>query len=153
MLGHFSGYPVPVPLRGASVRCRVSIVLALCLAMAGPQSLSSRPGAGTKDRDRVARLTRTGSFRFDSPEAILHGHEEIKPDAAFVGLVVGQPPSATAPGAAPDTPHAVAVARTRTLGALAGPGEFSAFGLAVSLEPYASSPSARPPGRAPPSTT
>lgn len=140
------------PLRGVRVSCRVSIALAVCLAMAGTLSVSSRPGAGTRDRDRVLRLTRSGSCRFDSPDAILHSHEETKPDAAFSSLVVGQQPSATDLSAAPDAPHAVGVADTRALAAPPGPGAGSAFGLPTSPHPGASPPSARPPGRAPPFT-
>ena len=142
-------------LRGVSVSvsCSVSIVLALCLVVAGPLSQASAPGAGTRDRDRVARLTRSGSSRFDSPEAILHSHEETKPDVESSSLVVGeQYPSVTADSVAADPPHAVAVADTHSLGALLGPGAAAAVRLATSPTPGASPPSARPPGRAPPVT-
>jgi hypothetical protein len=139
-------------LSGVRVSCRVSIALALCLAMAGSLGVSSRP-ASTKDRDRVVRLTRSGSFRFDSPDAVPHSHEQTQPDAAFSSLVVGPPQSATATSVAPVAPGAVVAAVIRTIDALACPGGSSTLGYPSSLEPGASPPSARPPGRAPPFST
>jgi hypothetical protein len=140
------------PFRGVRVSCRAIIAVALCLATAGTFNVSPRPGAGTRDRDRVVRLTRSGAFRFDSPDAIPHSHEAIDPDAAFSSLVVGQTAGPTARYAAADAPHATAVAIVPSVGALPGPGASSAFDRPPSPEPGASPPGARPPARAPPFT-
>jgi hypothetical protein len=146
----FPATPVNGPLRGPRVSCCVSIALALCLAMAGTLTPSPRSGGGTRDRDRAVRLTRSGPFRFDSPDAILHSHEETKPDAAFSSLVIGQHPSAPNLSAASDAPHTAGVADTPAAGVLPLPGADAAAGLPPSPDPGPAPPSARPPARAPP---
>lgn len=137
------------PLGLVRVSCRVSIALVLCVTMAGTLSLWSLPAASL--RDRVVRLTRAGCFRFDSPDAILHGHQETNPDAALSSLVVGHPQGAADPSVAPDAPHAARVTDSRTVGE-PDPGASTAFGLPPLPASGASPPSARPPGRAPPLT-
>jgi hypothetical protein len=127
---------------------RITALVALCAALSTVVVLSApRIGSGSRERDRVVRMTRGGFQRFDAADAISHDYENPEPMAA----VAGEGPSASADELSVHAPPGGAA--MLTAGPVVGPSGD------VALLPHDFSPSyvlaQRPqphPGRAPPPT-
>jgi hypothetical protein len=126
---------------------RITALVALCAALSTVVVLSApRMGSGSRERDRVVRMTRGGFQRFDAADAISHDYENPEPMAS----VAADGPSAVGQLGVHAPPGGAAML---TAGPVVGPsGDFALLphhfrpSLALAQRPHPH------PGRAPPST-